>query len=376
MLDLKKFKFSSQSSPTVKNVNGIIHYGDKNDFYIYLTDLYLNSSKHNAIVNGKLQMIDGIVEGVDNDFIEFRRKCIKDFLIFGGFAIKIVKDLNNNIQSFSHIPFQNIRKLDDGENVAISSNWVRKNGVFKYYRNNAVEFIDLPIYRKDEIQPVSVFLFERLDYSGVYPIPDYIGGLQYIEMDYRVANFWNNTISKGFAASHIINIYSAGLTEEEKDIIDAQIQEMFSGDDNAGSYILNFVRKEGEGTDIQTIQQPNLDNLYKLLNDAITQEIFISHRVTSPMLFGVRTEGQLGGRNELLDAQNLFYSIYVKPTRNNIDRNIKSILGINYNTRDEYLVSQDILQLKDILTVDEIREALGYPPLGTNSKKEDKNEDF
>ncbi len=39
------------------------------------------------------------------------------------------------------------------------------------------------------------------------------------------------------------------------------------------------------------------------MNKAIQSEIFISHRVVNPMLFGVKTEGQLGGRQELVEAR-------------------------------------------------------------------------
>lgn len=369
-LNIKRVLLSTAAAPVLKyrNTGGIIQYGDRNDFYAYLIDLYLNSSKHNAIVNGKVQQIAGIVEGLSDDVNEIRTKCIKDYVLFGGFAIKVFRTLDGSISRIEYLPYHTIRKIEDIDSVAISKEWVKRSGVFKYSRNTSAKYIELPIYNRDDVQPVSVYLCENIDYTDVYPVPEYIGGLQYIEMDYRVANFWNNTISRGFAASHIINVYSAGLTEEEKDIIDAQIQEMFAGDDNAGSYVLNFVRKEGEGTNIQTIQQPNLDSLYNLLNQAITQEIFISHRVTSPMLFGVRTEGQLGGRNELLDAQNLFNAIYVRPMRSHIDRSIQALLGIQYEVRDNAIITQDVTQLKGILTIDEIREAFGYKPLSGEQK--------
>jgi DNA-binding MarR family transcriptional regulator len=88
------------------------------------------------------------------------------------------------------------------------------------------------------------------------------------------------------------------------------------------------------------------------------------------MLFGVRTEGQLGGRNELLDAQNLFNSIYVRPLRSLIDGRLKALLGIDYDVKDLNVMTQDVTQLKGILTIDEIREALGYKPLNNEQKQD------
>ena len=44
----------------------------------------------------------------------------------------------------------------------------------------------------------------------------------------------------------------------------------------------------------------------------------MSHRVTSPMLFGIKTEGQLGGRSELIEAYEAFQTSYIEPRQNQL----------------------------------------------------------
>ena len=69
-----------------------------------------------------------------------------------------------------------------------------------------------------------------------------------------------------------------------------------------------------------------------------------------------------------MDAQNLFNAIYVIPMRSHIDRSIQALLGVQYDVKDNAIITQDVTQLKGILTIDEIREALGYKPLSGEQK--------
>ena len=43
------------------------------------------------------------------------------------------------------------------------------------------------------------------------------------------------------------------------------------------------------------------------------------------MLFGIKTEGQLGGRNELIEAYESFQVSYVEPRQAQMDRALSSI---------------------------------------------------
>ena len=61
----------------------------------------------------------------------------------------------------------------------------------------------------------------------------------------------------------------------------------------------------------------------------VLQKILTAHRIVSPMLLGIRTEGQLGGRTELLEAQALFLKNVIEPKQSDILITIEEILQIN-----------------------------------------------
>lgn len=367
-LNFFNLKLKAAATPVQVTKDEVIYYGEKNEYFNYLIDLYLNSSKHSAIINRKARYILG--SGFES---EVREKSINDYLIFGGFALFISRDVNGNITNVEHLNFANIRKLEDENYIAVSKHWCKRTGVFKYVHQRDVEYKKYPIFSDTEIFPVSVFVFENLVFNNEYPLPSYVGASQYIELDYRVCNFWNNSVSKGFTPSHIINMVEGNMTEEEKQTLEASIQDKFGGDDRAGTFILNLIRNKDQATDIQVIPQQNTDQLMNLLNNAIQQEIFISHSVISPTLFGVRVAGQLGGRDEIVDAYTLFKNTEMLPLRLRIDNQLKKFIG-DYEIKDVDAFTEDWASLKGILTIDEIREKLGYSPLTQEVKSTLDNE--
>ena len=95
----------------------------------------------------------------------------------------------------------------------------------------------------------------------------------------------------------------------------------------------------------------------------------IGHRVTSPMLLGVKTDGQLGGRNEILEAYELFSNTVIEPFQEILLKSLKMLCTVN-NVECTISIKNlsplnsmfDADVLADVLTEDEIREELGYAP--------------
>ncbi len=66
------------------------------------------------------------------------------------------------------------------------------------------------------------------------------------------------------------------------------------------------------------------------LQERIEQQIITSHRITSPMILGIKTEGQLGGRDEMMDAYLLFQNIVIRPLQQDILSQLELLLCNNY----------------------------------------------
>jgi hypothetical protein len=399
-IPLVNVKFSEMTSPKVNETShgDWIEYGTeelKNLYPQFLIDIYNNSPTHSAIVNATAQMIAGrgfVIENQDIQNAEtlsrsrqFMNKVNRngetlhdvwsklshDIKLQGSFAVNVIwsKD-KTKIAELYHVPVEHVRAGKVNEQGKVANYWISA---------------DWSQYRKSEFEPRPVASFNvndrsessQLYYGGIYTAgqeiysaPDYRSAVPWIVTDKLTAEFHMNNIANGFAPSMWINFNNGIPTQEERFQIENSIQQKMTGVQSAGSFVLTFSDDATRKPDIQPIQQSDADKQFVVLNELTIQNLFISHRVTSPQLLGVKTEGQLGGRNELQESFELYMNTVVEPfqlvlmsfidkvmktNHMNVDLSVEQVKPINSR------FGTDVL--KDVLTVDEIRAELGFEPL-------------
>ena len=161
-----------------------------------------------------------------------------------------------------------------------------------------------------------------------YPLPDYNSGLNIIALDAEIDNFHKNNIKNGLAPSLSITTFT-NADNEERGVIEQQLREAYAGSDNAGSLIYMDVANKEEAPVITPIPQNGADGYYTTVNDMVTQKILTSHRITSPMILGIKTEGQLGGRTEMLEAYAHFQKTVIEPIQSDILSVFTDIFKVN-----------------------------------------------
>lgn len=330
-IGVKPVKMSDYKTPEMKEVkrsgSKFISYGENNDYPDFLLDLYNNSAEHNAIVNSKIDYIVG--KGIDLDklsdevkelFIEsdieaLLTKIVTDFEIFGGFAIKTKRNLTNDgYAKWEYIDFKSIRLSVDGE-LLVADDW-------SLYRPNAVE---KNLWTADGSgEQIYYFVGNQTRYK--YALPKYLGAIPAIETDIEIQNFHLNHVKNGFFVPVIINFNNGVPLDEEQEEIEKDIEDKFCSPSKAGRFMLTFNDSPDNAVTVERLQTDDLDKKFEVLAKQIQGKILIGHRVISPMLFGVKTEGQLGGRTELLEAYELFKRTYVEPARMTIIFALSDIL--------------------------------------------------
>jgi hypothetical protein len=365
-----------------------ITYGFANEYPYYLLDNYRRSSKHNAIVNGKVNYIMGggwqagdnltveqqarfikFFDGLSSteDLNDITEKLVLDLEIFNGFAVAVTWSKLGTIAKMEHVPFEKIR-VDKEEKMFQVADWYNDDMMQLFPKVGDIEKI--PAFDPENRLGKQLFYY-RVYAAGVkhYPLPEYIGGNAWIEADVQVANFHNNNLRNNFWGGYLINFNNGIPTPEEQGDIERQIKRKFSGTDNAGRFVVTFNDDAAKAPTLEPLTPSDMDKQFEILNKAIQQEIFISHRVTNPMLFGVKTEGQLGGRNELVEAYELFKATYVNDRVRKVERMINYLGSFNGVEGMELIPVEPITErlseqaLLQIMTQDELREKAGLQPL-------------
>jgi len=317
----------------VRSKEYIIFGAEKGEYYNnypqYLLDNINRSSIHNAICNGKvnyivgsglkvsefntvndLAMAKGLIRSVNSkeDADDLNRKLTTDLVDFGGFYVELIPDRKKELAELYHIDFNSLRRSKEDDKVWFyTADWSARKP-----ENNE----DWKVFHEFEgkFESGKEYILEYRGYragDGAYALPDYMAANAYIETDWRIANYLLNNVKNGFAAGYIINFYNGMPTEEEKRQIEKQIKSKFAGDDNGGSFVLNFNNAESKSAEIIPIPTNGNDDRFNLLSEKVNSNLFIAHSVTNPMLFGVKTAGQLGGRSELVEAFELFQNTYI-----------------------------------------------------------------
>jgi len=337
-----------------------ISFGADNGFPNKLIDLVNYSSIHGTCVNATVEAIigNGLTSNMPKtlDFANSEgeswndvfKKVAKDLKLFGGFALEIIwsKD-RSKIAEVYHIDFSYLRAKEKNFRGKIPGYyiWDEWNGVSSYVNQSLEDIPFLPVYnplKKDE-EPSQIYAYYSYR-PGMkyYPVPDYVGALKVIELDAQVDNFHLNNITNGVVPSLAITTFT-NANEEEREAIEIMLRNQYGGTENAGSLIYMDVDSPENAPVITPIDSNGTDVYYTTINDLVTQKILTAHRITSPMMLGIKTEGQLGGRDETMDAYLLFTNTVVKPFQQAILDCFDEILKINYG--DNYILGVEQLKL-------------------------------
>lgn len=363
-----------------------VKYGEENNYPQYLVLLFNRSAKHNAIVTSKQLYISGkgwqfdqsemqgeeviaLQAFIDNPnqyetLNDLAKKTILDNELFGGCYLKVVGTKGKKGQELYHIDYCTVRSNDDNTEFYISDEWINESGG----ENNTPLFTTLPAYDPNTKQAESIYYYKSYRPNlRTYTLPDYIGAVPAIITDAEVANYHRAEIQNSFKGSKMITFVNGIPSDDEMKATERKLKSKFTSTDSAGSIVVDFADDKDRVAIINDLSAGDFADKYTALNDTIQQEIFVGHKVTSPMIFGVRVAGQLGGRAEMIDAFNLFTNTYVAP-RQEVQEQIFNIFApvkgkLKIKQLEPIMPSFSEATLSQILTKDELREIIGRKPL-------------
>jgi hypothetical protein len=160
-----------------------------------------------------------------------------------------------------------------------------------------------------------------------YSLPPYINALEAIEEEIEIAQFHLNNVKNGFVGGTMVNFLNGNATDAEKDQIEKRFNAKFANG-NGSKILYNFADGKDQAAEVLPLQPNTLDKQFELRAKAVPENIIIGHRAVSGMLFGIKTEGQLGGRTEILESYELFKETYVKPRQDTVLGSVNKIFEI------------------------------------------------
>ena len=362
-----------------------VEFGLDNLYPQYLIELFTGSGINGAIVKGVSSMVAGDqqdtcqgLDVVDKDelegdlkeqYLKFSkllkngsRNTIKnlcfDLKLFGTCYVNVIWNKTKTaIAEIKHIPSQYVRsgKADSYGNVNEFYYCYDWSNVRKY-KPRVIKAFD-PEDRTETSQLLQIK--EYNPQSFYYGIPDYVGGTDYIQLDMSIAELHLANIDNNFMPSCMVNFSNGIPTDEERREVEKKLNAKFSGSGNSGKLIITFNDGKDTTPEIVPLNTGDNDDKYQFLSTEVSRKVLTAHRITSPLLFGVKGDSSGFGNNadELRDSYSLFNNTVVKVFQSTILEALDRLFRINgidsLNIYFKTLKPADFLDLDSIDAIDE-----------------------
>jgi hypothetical protein len=362
-MNLDLIKLSHYNIPHLieSSKNDWISFGEDNLYPNYLLELFLGSAINGALVKSIGAMIYGeglaatnvdestdtkesylrLTELLHNSDDDVLKDLALDLKLFGGCYVNVIWSRDRSkIAKIHHIPAQYIRsgKMIDGEiqHYYYSADWSKaKKGEYKPRPYAAFN-------TEDRTQASQILMIRDKNPALFYGFaPDYVAATDWIQMELEIAQFHLANITSGMTPSMHIGFSNGVPTEEERRTIERQLNSKFAGTGNAGKILITFNDGKETTPTIEPIQMNDAQNAWVEMSKQSVNQILAGHRVTSPILFGIRAEGGGLGNNadELRDAFSLFTNTVVVPFQNTLLKGLEKIFRVNDINLDLYFKS-------------------------------------
>ena len=347
-----------------------VNYGSDNDYYSYLIKLFTDSTTNNAIIGGVSSMIFG--KGLDaldsstktEEYAAMRsifsndclRKVSLDLKLLGEASFQVTyKD--KKVYKAEHFPRQTLRAEKCNEEGEIEAyyyhpDWVNIKPSDKPKRIKAFGFGN---GTEPEIKIAKRYV-SGMDY---YCPPDYIGGLAYAELESEVSDYLINDVTNGFSGTKVVN-FNNGVPDQDQQLsIKNDVMRKLTGS-RGEKVIIAFNNNAESKTTIDDVPLNDAPAHYEYLSTECSNKLMVAHRITSPLLLGIRTGNNGLGNNadEIKTASLLFNNVTIRPYQDLLIDCIDDILAFNGISLKLYFKTLQPLEFIDTdnAITDEARE--------------------
>ena len=318
--------------PVERFVSGkdLVEWGNRNSYPDYLLDLYNNVPTLRSIINGNIDFITGndvsifpLTDNLPNGQMNNRgdnireqiKDIAKDYEIYGGFALQIIRNLIGMVAEVYYIDMRYLRTNKEGNVFYYCEDWSKsgKKDVIVYpaYMPN-LNWDTLDDEQRN--RNASSILYVKNVHTQVYPAPLYAASIKACEIERLIDDFHINSLQNQFVSSAIINFNNGDPGDEMKKEIEDSINEKFAGAANGGRIMLSFNKNKESATDIVEFEVKDFGERYKALSEHSRQQIFTAFRA-NPNLFGIPTEGNGFANEQYAESFKLYNRTQIQPVQ-------------------------------------------------------------
>ena len=333
---------------------GWVTLGEANLFSDYLIDLYYSSPVHSALTMSIAFMIAGKEFKSNNPAAQreidrlklnsIRRPITLDAKMQGGYYLEIIWSVDRTtVAKINHLPYENVRLAVANDEDVIPGVYYSKDWNDIRKKKNIPTFIPMynPTTKSDEPSQV-LFVGIMTPGSAYYPKPDYYSAINYIEITREISEFYRAFLSNGMAPSYFLHMNN-GIPDPEEQMAIRRNWETLMGARKAGKVVFTFNESADRMPRLDLVPMTDADKQWMELSTQSRENILAAHRVTSPLLFGIRDAGGLGSNaDEMKQAYRIFNKNIIEPYQQIVTDSLEEIFKGMGIVADIYIESNDL----------------------------------
>ena len=253
-------------------------------------------------------------------------------LKYGGYFIEVIySNDRKTIAKLRHLPFEECRIAVEGEEENVIGIYHSEDWANTRKKKNRPTFI--PKFNPSmAVQEPSQVLWKFTYTSGqIYPNPDYWSAVNYIELERQIGMYHVNNIINGLFPSFIISFFNGQIPPDQQWDMKRDWEKLLTGARNAGKFLMTFNERDTPKPDITSFPLSDADKQYQFLSEESTNKVMIAHRITTPLIFGIRTQTGFGSnKDEMAVGLEIFNNQVIEPAQRLISKGFSEILSFEY----------------------------------------------
>ena len=298
----------------------------QDDFWEAVVMAYNDSTTTSTCINNLADLIFGkglyttnpdLQKGYEKIIPQEELKRVAfDLKLYGNSAFQVYwNDDHTKVIKMFHIPVQTLRaeKLYDNtkiENYYYCTDWKDQRKIR--------DKIKIPAFGTSSEKREILYIKDYSPNLYYYSLPDWVSALQYALSEGELSNLHINSITNGFLPTLMINFNNGIPAPEERQTIEDLLYAKFTGTNNGGRFMVSFNDDKETQPNITPIQVDNLHEKFKYVAEYAQDRILVGHKITSPLLFGIRTanNGFSSQSEEMKTAYSILQTMTIQPFQN------------------------------------------------------------
>jgi hypothetical protein len=288
------------------------------------------------------------------------KKVALERKMLGMAAMQVVKE-KGLVKKLDHFPMHTLRAEKCNDKGEIEA-WYYYPDWTKKKPSEAAKRI--PAFGFGNGNEVEIYIIKPYVSGFHYYTPiDYSGALPYSVLEEEIGDYLINDVQNGFSGTKVINFNNGIPGEEMRDQIKRDVLGKLTGS-RGEKVIVAFNANAESKTTVEDIPLNDAPAHYEYLSKECFEKLIVGHRVTSPMLLGIRDSGGGLGNNadEIKTATLLFDNIVIKPYQLEIIDALDDVLAVNDISLKLYFKTIQPLEFVDAsgMNAEVTEEETGY----------------